>query len=176
MLPALLFAGCRKSVEWSHTVAVPADGWDNECPVIFSIDPQAYLPKNADRFKEMTDRAMGDTLPRLHGRYRAILSLRYLDDCNAASLRLVVESASLERDIHTDTITVPLFSADGRPLGKGRFGLNEVSVTFPEPYEVTSGSILTVTPVEYSTPVTGLQYVTLILENEASAQRGFIQL
>lgn len=165
MLPALLFAGCRRAVEWTHTISVPTDGWDNSSPVIFQLDPQAYLPKNADRFEEMTAHAVGDTLPRLHGLYRAHLSLRYLDDCNASSLRLLAESASLEREVRTDTIIIPLFDADGTPHGSGRFGLNEVSVVLPSPYEVNAGATLTITPADYTTPVSGVQSVTFILEN-----------
>lgn len=122
MLPAMLFTACRNDLQWTGTVNIPSGGWTDEMPVVFELDPQAYLAPESNRFAEMTSRAIGDTLPRLYGHYNARLSLRYSDNCNASSLRIATELASLDRDITTDTIAVTLFNPDGSPVSPGKIG------------------------------------------------------
>lgn len=163
MLPAMLFTACRNDLQWTGTVNIPSGGWTDEMPVVFELDPQAYLAPESNRFAEMTSRAIGDTLPRLYGHYNARLSLRYSDNCNASSLRIATELASLDRYITTDTIAVTLFNPDGSPVSPGRYGINETSILLPPSFCVTRGTTLTVTPISYSTPIEGLLSVSLIL-------------
>lgn len=166
LIPAFVmlacFSSCKHDVAWTHTESIPEDGWTSEHPVVFQLDPKAYEPEE-NRFVKMTSQAVGDTLPRLKGEFRAMLSLRYKDDCNASSLRIVIENASLPTGIHTDTISVTLFDKEGNPTGRGRFGLNEVVHPLPIPFTVTEGTTLTLSPLDYHTPVTGLLSTTLTL-------------
>ncbi|MDE5902315.1 MAG: gliding motility lipoprotein GldH [Muribaculaceae bacterium] len=163
MLPALLFTACRDDMKWTGTVQLPSDGWTDGMPVVFDLDPQAYLAPESNRFAEMTSRAIGDTLPRLSGHYNARLSLRYADGCNARDIRIATELASLDRDITTDTISVTLFNSDGTPVSPGRYGINEVAVPLPAGLTVTQGTTLTLTPISYSSPIEGMLSVSLIL-------------
>ena len=166
LLPALLFFACDKNVAWTDTKTVDRDGWSADSPVSFSMDPLAYEPdKDRDRFAEMPARAVGDTVTRLRGCFDATLSLRYADDCNTSEISLIIEQASLDTEISADTISVTLFSRDGTPAHRGRFGINETSVTLPRPITVSQGTQLNVSPLPYDTLPSGILSATLILRH-----------
>lgn len=164
LLPALIFASCRDDVAWTETHAIDEDGWLPDCPAVFELDPVAYEPE-VNRFTEMTNKALGDTIARLRGRYHADLSLRFRDDCNSREVTIVVEHASLDAEISCDTITYRLIGTDGNPLGSGRFGLHEVTQTLPAPLIVGEGTRLSVAPIGYSSPPEGILSATLLVKN-----------
>lgn len=166
MLPALLFVmpSCDNRVAWTDTVTLDPEGWSPRHPAVFDIDPQAYDSDwNSDRFAEMTSRAVGDTVARLHGYFDATLSLRYSDDCNAGAISLVAERASLDSEISTDTLTFTLFDRCGNPSGRGRFGINEVSIRLPYRLKVSEGTVFSVYPLDYDSLPAGFLSATLIL-------------
>lgn len=164
LITVLFTGGCDKDVAWTDTVSIPEQGWTPESPLTFELDLKAYEPEE-NRFVRMTAQAVGDTVPRLRGDFSASVSLRYRDDCNARSLRVVMESASLDREITTDTLTFRLFSPEGESVGQGRFGLNETTLRLPAPLTVSEGTVITFTPLDYSTPVTDLLSLTLTLRH-----------
>lgn len=163
ILPLLFTTeGCRSDVSWSRSVPVSPKGWNQAEVVEFNLDPAAYEPKPENRFAEMTARAVGDTLERWLGTYRAIISVRYLDNCNVSDLRLIAEKAGLDEPIATDTLRIPLFDSGGRPLGKGSLGISEAGISI-YPFKVGNGTTLSLRPVEYADTLTGITDITLSL-------------
>jgi hypothetical protein len=163
-LAGATLCSCDKSIAWSESLTLPKEGWDSSAPADFNIDPAAYArPQGHSRFAEATNRAIGDTLPRLNGVFTATLSLRYTDECPLREVRLQIERASLRDEIHTDTIAMPLYDDRGHNLGRGRFGIYETSARLPRPLRVNEGTILSVTPIGIPSPTPGLASITLTL-------------
>lgn len=160
----LIFAagGCRNDIKWSRTQSISPDGWLPEEVIEFNLDPAAYQPPPENRFAEMTARAVGDTLQRWLGMYHAYVAVRYLNECNVADLALVAEKAGLDEPITTDTLRFRLFNQAGRPLGRGRLGINEARCEI-YPFKVANGTTLSLRPAQYTDTVTGITDITLIL-------------
>lgn len=162
-IAGLSLCACRDDVAWSKTVPLDSDGWLPEYVVEFQLDPAAYAPDPENRFAQMTARAIGDTVPRILGDYDAVLSVRYLKDANAGTLRLVVEQESLDSPTRTDTIAIRMFDADGEPAGSGHLGIFESRAHIPGPFKVSDGTTLSVRPIVYADTVRGITDVTLLL-------------
>lgn len=143
-------------------MSIPEKGWTSDHPIIFNLDPKAYEPEG-NKYELMTARAIGDTLPRLHGSFKASLSLRYKDDSNARSVSVIMEQASLDRGIQLDTLAFTLFDNHGNSAGQGRFGLNETTITLPNDLIVSEGTIITLYPLPYPQPPSSLLSLTLTL-------------
>lgn len=154
--------GCNNNVRWSKSYHIPSDGWLPDDFIIFNLDPVAYLPKPDNRFAEMTAKAAGDTAERYLGRYKAVIAIRYLDNCNVTHLSLATEKAGLDEPIVTDTITFPLFNNEGQPLGKGNLRILETSLEF-SPFVVGNGTTLSLHPIASADTVKGITDVTLLL-------------
>ncbi|MDE6246538.1 MAG: gliding motility lipoprotein GldH [Muribaculaceae bacterium] len=154
---------CRKDIEWSQTQNIGSDEWSRYNPLCFNLDPVAFRSPYKDEFDRRTAEAIGDTVARLHGQYSSRLSLRYTGECNAEYIDVVVVREALEGETVCDTIRYPLFSPTGIPLGRGRYGMYEVSLSLPSPYIAHTGGIISVYPLEYDTPVRGIKSATLIL-------------
>ncbi|MDE5651914.1 MAG: gliding motility lipoprotein GldH [Muribaculaceae bacterium] len=169
LIPALIVAAaaastsCRDDVDWCASSALSPEGWDATRSVDFVLDPAAYAPPAANRFEEMTDKAIGDTIRRIPGSYEATLSIRYMHYCNAETLRLVVERISLDLPVATDTLALPLFTPDGEPTGSGRLGIYESRIRLRPRLVVSNGTILSVHPIEYADTLRGITDVTLLL-------------
>lgn len=161
---ALCMTDCDKNIAWTETVSLPVKGWTQSQPIVFNLDPEAYKPE-VNKYEYMTSKAIGDTIPRLKGIFQAHLSLRYKDDCNASDMKIVVERAALDTEITRDTIAIRFFDNDGAAEGHGRFGLNETSIPLNSPLIVSDGTTITVLPIDYKTPVTGLLSLTLTLKH-----------
>ncbi len=160
----IFFASCRKDVAWSGVREIDVEGWVNENPAVFILDPEAYDYPYSDKFDEKTSRAMNDTAPRLSGRFAGLMTLRYSDECNASDLKLVMEKTSLINDISCDTLKLQLFSDEGLPLGKGQYGLYELSYELPGELKVEEGSSIAFFPIKYSVPIKGISEISLILK------------
>lgn len=157
---------CRKDICWSDTQPINGQEWSILNPVTFNLDPMAYHSPYKDDFERKTAEAIGDTIPRLHGRYEAVVSLRYSGNCTTSSLDVVVERMALQGEITCDTLRFELFDPANRPEGRGRFSIYEVSQKLPPPYTALPGAIISLYPVEYSEPVKGIRSATLILSRE----------
>lgn len=158
-----LLGACRRDIVWSESRSIPSNGWTSSMPLDFILDPAAYEPPAANRFAEYTARAIGDTTERIIGSYHASLSLRYLKNCNAEVLDLVAEKSGLNEPITTDTLRFQLFDAEGYPVGKGRLGIYETTISLPGIFKVKEGTKLSVGPIEYSDTITGVTDITLFL-------------
>lgn len=162
----LLGVGCRENIVWSEARLLPDKQWPASLTIDFNIDPEAYSPPPANRFEEMTSRTSGDTLPRLRGQFKAIVSLRYGRDCNARSVKIVAECNSLDLPTRSDTLYFRLFDDNDNPLGAGHFGLFEQFADLPGIFPVSDGTILSLHPIEYDgPPLEGISSATLILMN-----------
>ena len=157
--------GCRNDIAWCETQDVSPDGWLPSDIVEFNLDPAAYEPKPDNRFAEMTARAVGDTLPRCLGTYRATLAVRFLDYCNVSSLDLVAEKAGLEEPLVVDTISIPLFDNDGIAVGNGRFGISEAKYEIGD-FTIADGTTFSLRPINYSDTIVGISDITLLLHQQ----------
>ncbi|MDE7463339.1 MAG: gliding motility lipoprotein GldH [Muribaculaceae bacterium] len=164
ILISLCGSSCREDIAWSGVRKIDSDGWKSGDYVDFNLDPSAYDYPYADKYEEMTAKAIGDTAVRLQGNFRAVVGLRYNIDCGAAEVKIVMERSSLRSETSTDTLTFPLFSPNGEPLGKGRYGVYETSVEVPHPLLVDEGSVVSFTPVAYSSEIKGCMALSLILK------------
>lgn len=158
-----LLQSCRDDVAWSSSHRLPSGGWDDASPVEFVIDPVAYVPEPENPYKEMTARAVGDTTRRYLGKYKALISLRYLPECNIDTISLVVSREALDAPLTADTLSVPLFDSAGQPVGKGHLGIFEASVAIPSPVVVSEGSLITISPIKYTDSIAGLTDVSIFL-------------
>lgn len=156
---------CRHDIKWIQTEEVDQNGWLPTQPVEFDLDPPAYLPKPENRFAEITARAIGDTLPRYMGTYKATLAIRYNNRCNVSRIDIIAEKVGLDEPITTDTIRIPLFDNDGNPEGTGHLGIYEKSIDL-YPFKVADGTMLSLRPADYSESVKGITDVTLILSDK----------
>lgn len=163
LLLLFLAAACRKDVIWSETINLNPEGWDPQSPAIFEIDKAPYYLHHKNNIKESTARAIGDTLQSMQGIFKASLSLRYTDKCTTSDLRLVIEHASLDNPVSTDTITLTLFNPDGTPAGSGHYGIYEVIHPVSDHLIVDQGCIISVVPLNYNVNPAGIESATLIL-------------
>ena len=83
------------------------------------------------------------------GRFDLIAVVRYSNSCASKSVILDVESLSLEHSQPDSArVTIPLFSPDGEPLGRGNWGILEITdtlskgISIPEGYVVSLSSPL----------------------------------
>lgn len=159
----MMSAACDDNIAWTGSLPVDPKGWKSLESLDFQLDPEAYKPEESNRFARMTAIATGDTVRRLRGSFHPTISLRYREDCNTRELRLVAEHLSLESPTHTDTLYVRLFDDAGRPTGSGKFGIHEAQIPLPDNITITPGYILSIHPVEYATPPSGITDLTLIL-------------
>lgn len=82
------------------------------------------------------------------------VSVRYTRNCQADEIVMVIEEMSLDNGVsEPDTVVVPLFSPEGKPLGKGSYNVFERSVTLHEGFPLPEGYTFSVTPVM---PVNGV--------------------
>ncbi|MDE6010923.1 MAG: hypothetical protein K2F87_05730 [Muribaculaceae bacterium] len=162
--------GCDRNIVWTRTVGIPSAGWTAQHPVLFELDPKAYEPEE-NKYVLMTARAVGDTVPRLRGDFHAYLSLRYRDDCNIRALGVEVEKLGLDEALRNDTVIFTLFHDGGGAAGHGRFGLNETTVPLPYTFRVAEGTVITVTPLQYPEPLTGVMSLTLTLSKQPMTEK-----
>lgn len=165
-IASLIFGSvsCRDDVAWNASARINPMEWTPRNPAVFVIDPAGYIPAPANKFAEMTSRATGDTIASIRGVFNAVISLRYRDDCNAEKIRLAVETVSLDSPILTDTLEITLFSPSGAPAGSGKMGIHEASVAMPRPLNVGSGTAVSISPIDYKTPIRGVTDATLLLK------------
>lgn len=157
--------GCRNDIAWCETQKISPDGWLPSDIVEFNLDPAAYEPKPENRFAEITARAVGDTLPRWLGTYRATLAVRFLDYCNVSTLDLVAEKAGLDEPIVADTISIPLYNNDGNAVGNGRFGISEAKYEIRN-FTIADGTTFSLRPIDYSDTIVGISDITLLLHKQ----------
>ncbi|MBD5298357.1 MAG: gliding motility lipoprotein GldH [Bacteroides sp.] len=139
ILPALiLFAfpvaipGCdeKSAPEYSGFEHIPAQGiplgWE------FEFNPLAE-----------------DSVTLLSGTHDVAVAIRYTNRCKARDVIINVEEISLLHDNPDSlTVTIPLFDKYGEPVGKGNFGIYEVTDTIrrgmrvPEGYTISLSSPL----------------------------------
>lgn len=130
--------------EFSEFVPVASDGWDSRDAVCFD-------PIGLD--------SIGRPLT-------MILSVRYSGRRALTPLRLAVECDD-ERGVHVnDTITLPLFNADGSPKGRGRYGVYEVSDTLLRNFSPGFGLGVSVTPLDGKEATRGILNVGLIVTSD----------
>lgn len=82
----------------------------------------------------------GDTIPgELKGsRVSSYLWLRY-NLMAPQYVKIVVSRESLIEPEKTDTMTINLFTDDGKPIGKGTYGIYETHVALPHKIALTNG-------------------------------------
>lgn len=77
------------------------------------------------------------------GRFDLIAVVRYTNSCASKSVILDVESLSLEHSQPDSAqVTIPLFTADGVPTGKGNWGILEVSDTLSRGISIPEGFVV----------------------------------
>lgn len=126
--------------EFSEFVGVSSDGWDSRDAICFD-------PPGLDSIGAPVDISL---CVRFSGR-RVIKPLRVAVECD---------------DEHgvkfSDTITLPLFNADGTPLGRGRYGVYVVSDTLLRGFRPGFGLGVSVTPLDRPDATRGIINVGLI--------------
>ena len=77
------------------------------------------------------------------GRFDMIIVVRYSNRCASKSVILDVESLSLEHsEPDSARVTIPLFSAEGTPLGKGNWGILEIADTLAKGISIPEGFVV----------------------------------
>lgn len=160
---AIICAACNSDIAFSDSKNIPED-WSINNPVVFELDPAAYEAPQTNRFAKFTAEAMGDTATHLHGDFRASIALRYTQSCNARQIKIIAERSALDRPTRSDTLLLNLFDEAGIPLGSGRLGIYETSVAIPYIFSISSGTNLSLYPINYDTTLFGLSDATLTLK------------
>lgn len=127
-LTAIIMAACSflPSVFFSRFVSIGPDGMPTDWQYVFSPTDSldsAALSSNVD----------------------VILALRYSPDCKVRHITLSVEEISLESE-QPDTVEVSfdLFSSKGRPLGRGVYGIYEITDTIRRDAPLPQGYVISV--------------------------------
>lgn len=81
-----------------------------------------------------------DSASLVDGRHEVVVALRYTNRSRTRNLILNVEEMSLWHETpDTLTLTIPLFDSNGRPLGKGNYGVYEIADTIRKNMKVPPG-------------------------------------
>lgn len=100
--------------------------------------------------------------------YDVVVAVRYTNNCPSQSVILNIEEYSLIRETPDSlTIELPLFSSDGIPLGKSRYGINEVTDTIHRGYRIEEGYTLSMSSPLPRAATAGVQAVGLILVDQS---------
>ena len=129
LAPLLLFAlpsvlkGCEdiRTPDFSEYTHIPPQGipqgWE------FEFNPMA-----------------SDSASLVEGRHDVVVALRYTNRSRARNVILKVEEMSLWHETpDTLTLTIPLFDSNGRPSGKGNYGVYEIADTIRRNMKVPPG-------------------------------------
>lgn len=83
------------------------------------------------------------------GHYDVILIVRYSNKCVSRSVIFDIESFSITQS-HPDStrVEIPLFKTDGVPVGKGNFGVFEITDTLSRDIKLPEGYVISI-----STPI-----------------------
>lgn len=77
------------------------------------------------------------------GRFDLIAVVRYSNTCASKSVILDVESLSLEHSQPDSArVTIPLFTPDGTPTGKGNWGILEITDTLSRGISIPEGFVV----------------------------------
>ena len=126
---------------WSCAVKTPADGWTNAQKIVFTPDSASVATTHPSRM---------------------ILFVRYKTETNTHHLLLAFDFESVA-GISADTINIPLFHPDGKPVGKGNLGILETCDTITLPHPILPGWEATVTPATGMSVIKGINTIGITL-------------
>lgn len=106
----------------------------------FAVFPESGIPQN---WQFDFNTAANDSSSFSPGKYNAVIVVRYTPECPSQSLILNLEEISLSHEApDSTTFEIRLFDKEGKPLGKGAYGLYEISDTLHRGFSVPDGYIL----------------------------------
>lgn len=83
---------------------------------------------------------VSDSISLAEGRHDVVVAVRYTNRSRARNVIIKVEEMSFWHDSSdTLTLTIPLFDYNGRPLGKGNFGVYELADTIRRDMKIPPG-------------------------------------
>lgn len=103
--------------------------------------------------------------------YDVVIAVRYTNNCPSGSVVFNIEEFSLHHE-HPDSSTVrlQLFDDDGFPVGRIRYGINEVSDTIRRGYRIPEGYTLTLSSPLPTDATAGIRSVGLVLSDPSKPQ------
>ena len=132
---SLIFIGCKKDVS-----PTKSDFYDfNEGGMTPDME-YVFVPS-----EELTKESIDHN-------YCVNLIVRYLDSCSISALPLNIESNFNDTDsICIVNMEIPLFSENGVPIGKGNFGLFDISIPLFNDVKVSDISFISISTPEKHT-------------------------
>lgn len=105
-----------------------------------------------------------DSLPLIQENHNAVIVVRYSAQCPSKSIFLNLEENSFSHSSPDSlSVEIPLFSKNGKPLGKGVYGVFEISDTIHRDFKVPDGYQLTVSSPVPSEHTKGIKAVGLVI-------------
>lgn len=147
---SLALCSCKRwtGVEYSEFVDIPSSGIPQIC--VYDFSP------------EFEDSVCREVLPNF-----LVLSVRYTVNCPSRSIILDIEEMSLTHTIpDSTTVELPLFDEEGKPLGKGNYGIYEVNDTIRKNMKVPEGYTVSVSSPLPPEKTKGIRAVGIILKSD----------
>lgn len=112
-----------------------------------------------------------DSTLNLSGVYDVVITVRYTNNCPSQSVIFNIEQFSLIQDQPDSVrIEIPLFDDEGTPLGKSRYGINEMTDTIRRGYRIPEGYTLSLSSPLPTEATAGIKSVGLVLANQTRAK------
>lgn len=138
--------GCRRvdSTVYSRYERIPEEGWDPAEYITFMPYPADSLLNPSDRFN-------------------VYLHVRYNTSKASGPLKMILLTEDDEGLSRSDTLSIPLFSPSGRPLGKGSRLLYETTLPVAHDIPITPGLLVTMKSISPAARSAGILNVGLSL-------------
>lgn len=105
-----------------------------------------------------------DSTRSVAGVHDVIIAVRYSPECRAESITLDIgEMSPGMTEPDSMKVTIPLFSESGRPLGKGVYGIYEVTDTIHRRSRIQEGYVMTVSSPAPAEATEGVKAIGMIL-------------
>lgn len=127
----------------------------------FADIPQSGIPQYWKYDFVTTEKDSAQTISGVHD---AVIAVRYTNECKSRSVFLDIEEYENGNDT-SDTlrIEIPLFDDAGKALGKGIYGIYEVSDTIRRNFKVNDGYIMSVSTPMKESSTAGIKSIGFIL-------------
>lgn len=130
----------------------------------FADIPESGIPRNWEYVFCATE---SDSAALLKGSHNAVVVVRYTYSCPSQSIVLNLEEMSFS---HTKpdslTVRIPLFSKSGKPLGKGTYGIFEISDTIHKDFAVPDGYTVSVSSPVPDEKTVGIKSVGIVINSK----------
>lgn len=141
MTAFLISCDNRPEGVWSDHAGTPEDGWHSDQHLVFQPDSMITEDHKCDRL---------------------LLFIRYNQDTNLLSIPLSVTVES-DGSSQCDTITIPLFNEDNKPVGRGNWKIFTVTDTLILISPITPGTEISISPIETDPVAKGIMNIGVTL-------------